>query len=265
MKSAQILKQKINSNQLTLGLMATNHFWIDLIEICKNTGIDYLIIDQEHNAFDEEKVSDACAVARMIDFPIIIRPPEVDYSFIRRAADKGCCGFLLPTVESAADMDIVRDSLFMPPRGKRRPGGPGNRWVKDYNYPTWRDEVEADFIVMPQIENQKGLDNVDAIARHEMTTAIAVGPYDLSANLGCCWDPANPKLIAAQEKIRTAGRNAGKNMWMIGDGATLMKRGFTLLCIGEPVGFLEGMLKARVSDLRSQTTTTSAVKIDKVD
>lgn len=263
MKSAQILRQKINSNQLTLGLLATNHFWIGLIEISRNAGLDYLIIDLEHNAFDEEKVSDACALARLIDFPILIRPPEAQYGFVRRAADKGCAGFLLPTVEDTGALDEVRDAIYMPPRGKRRPGGPGNRWIKDFNYKTWVAEVENDFIVLPQIENQKGLANAEAIAGHEIVTAIAIGPYDLSANLGCCWEPASPKLIEAQEKIRAAGKAAGKNMWMIGDAPTLIKRGFTFLCVAEPSGFLEAQMKNFITTVRAGQAP--AVKADKVD
>jgi 2-keto-3-deoxy-L-rhamnonate aldolase RhmA len=263
MKSAQILRQKINSNALTLGILATNHFWIDLIEISKNAGLDYLIIDQEHNAFDEEKVSDACALARLIDFPVLIRPPEAQYSFIRRAADKGCVGFLLPTVEDTKQLDEVRDAIYMPPRGKRRPGGPGNRWAANFNYETWRDTVECDFIVLPQIENLKGLSNVEAIARHEVTTAMAIGPYDLSANLGVCWQPTNPKLLDAQEKIRAAGKAAGKNMWMIGDAPTLIQRGFSFLCVTEPSGFLEAMLKNFVGTIRGGQP--AVVKTDKVD
>jgi 2-keto-3-deoxy-L-rhamnonate aldolase RhmA len=250
-KSARILRQKIQSRQLTMGAMATNHFWIELVEVCKNAGLDYLIIDQEHNTFDGEKINDACALGRLIDFPIIVRPAETERGLIRKAADHGAAGFLLPTVESVEMMDAVRDALWMPPRGKRRPGGTGNRWVSDYNYKTWKEEVEDDFIVLPQIENQKGLSNVDAIARHEITTAIAIGPYDLSANLGVCWEPEHPKLQDAIGKIRKAGEDAGKTMWMIGDATKLIPRGFTFLCVAEPVWFLEAMLKKTVSELRA--------------
>ena len=266
MKSAQILRQKINSGQLTLGFIATNHFWIELVEVARNAGLDYIIIDQEHVYFDEQLVSDACALGRLIDFPILIRPPETQYSFIRRAADKGACGFLLPTVESAAVMDEVRDALYMPPRGRRRPGGPGNRWVNDYNYETWVKEVENDLVVLPQIENLKGLENVEAIARHEMTTAMAVGPYDLSANLGVCWRPQDPKLQDGLSRIRAAGRAAGKNMWMIGDGATLQKAGFTFLCIAEPTWLLEGALKTAVTSLcAGGSPAAGATRTDKID
>lgn len=258
MKSAQILRGKIASNDVTLGLMATNHLWLELVEIVKNAGLDYLIIDEEHGHFDQELVVDVCSLGRLIDFPVLIRTHEAERSIVRRAADKGACGFVLPTVEDAATLDRVRDGLCLPPRGKRRPGGMGNRWVTDYNYETWRDQVEADFVVLPQIENLRGLANVEEIAAHELTTALAVGPYDLSASLGVCWQPDHPKLVEALETIRAAGLAVAKTTWMMGQAAQLIAQGFTLICIGESCWFLEAALREYVSNVRSGQGTAAA-------
>ena len=100
----------------------------------------------------------------------------------------------------------------MPPCGRRRPGGPGNAWVSNVQYETWRKEVEDDFIVLPQIESKQDLANLDAIARHEVTTAMALGPYDLSTELGCCYNPNAPQLINALAAIRKAATAVNKNM-----------------------------------------------------
>ena len=258
MKSAQILRQKITSGQVTLGIITTMHFWLDLIEIARDAGLDYIIIDTEHTAWDDERIAQACAIGRMIDFPVLIRPAETRATLVRLAADKGPCGFLLPFVESAAVLDDARNGLYMPPRGKRRPGGPGNRWMTDYNYASWRDVQENQWIVLPQIESVRGLENADEIARHELTTAMAVGPYDLSANLGVCWQPDHPKLQDALERIRSAGRAAGKNMWMIGDPNVLLQKGFTFLCIAEPSSLLEATLRQLAARLRSGAPAAAA-------
>lgn len=250
MKSAQNLREKVVSGELALGVMATSHLWLDLLEISRNAGMDYLIIDQEHRVFDQELVIDVCSVGRLIGFPVLIRVLSPAIEHVRRAADNGACGVMVPCVESAADLDQVRDGVYMPPRGRRRPGGRGNRWVPDFNYETWRDEVERDFIVLPQIESLQGLENVEEIAAHEITTTMAVGPYDLSAALGVCWDPDAPKLVEAIDRIRAAGRARGKTTWMMGDGPTLMQQGFTFICIGEPCCMLEAMLKQRVREMR---------------
>jgi 2-keto-3-deoxy-L-rhamnonate aldolase RhmA len=250
MKAARILKEKINSETITVGLLMTFDLWPGAIDMALKSEMDYIIIDREHGMHSDELVASVCAAGRLADFPVLVRPVDTAYSSIRRAADMGACGFLLPTVESPDQLDMVRDSIYMPPRGKRRPGGPGNYWVSDVNYPTWKKEVEDAFIVLPQIETKLGLNRVDAIAGHEITTAIAVGPYDLSADLGVCYEADHPKLLEALGKIREAGKRAKKNMWHLGDGPTLRKQGYTFICLGDPISLMEASLASIASKLK---------------
>lgn len=245
MKAARILREKIASGRIVTGVLATDLLWPALVEYLRKADYDYLVIDLEHGAHPEHQVSEVCALARMVDFPVLIRPIDSDYATIRRTIDFGPCGCLLPSVESAAALDEVRDGIYLPPRGRRRPGGPGNYWVDDFRYETWKREVEDYFIVLPQIETRQGLANADAIASHEITTAIAIGPYDLSADLGVCGIMDAPQLREAIEVIRGAGERAGKTMWRIGDGPTLAAEGFTFLCIAEPMAALKEALEER--------------------
>ena len=242
MKAALLLREKVERGEITTGILATDHLWPGLVEYLRRAGLDYLIVDREHGAHSDELTAQVCALGRQLDFPVLIRPIDCDYSTIRRSIDLGPCGFLLPSVESATDLDRVRDSIYMPPRGRRRPGGAGNYWVPDFAYETWKREVEDDFIVLPQIETRQGLDHVEEIAAHPLTTAMAIGPYDLSADLGVCLQMDHPKLIEAVAQIRRAATGAGKTMWRIGDGQKLVQEGFHFLCIGEIMGFLQTIL-----------------------
>jgi len=254
MQPARALRERIAAGTVTTGVLATDHCWPGLIEILQASGIDYLIVDQEHGAYNDEQVAQVCDLARVAEFPVLIRVVGPAYATVRQAVDRGPCGIMLPGVESPGELDGVRDAIYMPPRGRRRPGGPGNRWVSDFQYTTWRTEVEDPFIVLPQIETRAGLANVDAIAAHEITTAIAIGPYDLSADLGVCWDPQSPVLLEAVRQIRRAGEAAGKTMWHIGDGPDLVRQGFTFVCIGEPSAALQQAL----SDARAATVAALA-------
>jgi 4-hydroxy-2-oxoheptanedioate aldolase len=245
------LKAAINSEQITTGVLITDHLWPRLIEICKNAGLDYAIIDCEHGPHDDTVVAEACQIGRLLNFPVLIRPISCNYDQVRRAIDMGPCGIMLPSVDDLDDLASVRDAVLLPPRGRRRPGGWGNHWMSDFNYPTWRDEFEADFVVLPQIETRKGLSNVKAIAADDIVTAIAVGPYDLSAELGCCWDPQDERLKTALSDIREAGRAAGKNMWMIGNGPELVKEGYTFVCVGEPSYVMGAALGKIVQDCKA--------------
>jgi len=259
MRSALKLQEKIKSGQLTLGIIITNHLWLELLEIVLFAGFDYVIIDLEHVDHGEVLVADACRIGRLTDFPILVRPPRTDGETIRMAMDLGPCGLLLPMIESVEQLNEIQSGLWMPPRGERRPGGHGNWWVADYNYETWKAEVEDNFITLMQIESPRGVANARAIAEHEITTALAVGPYDLSARLGVCWQPDRPQLQAAMKAIHAAAQEAGKPMWAIGDGEELMRQGHNFLCVAEPSNFLKATFKQLVERLRASGSTPGAV------
>jgi len=258
MKAARILKQKINDKSLAVGVLATFHFWPGLVELAIRADLDYIIIDLEHLTFSHEVVAEACAIGRRADFPILIRPPAAEFTPVRLAMDLGPCGLLIPYVETMATLNIVREAVYMKPRGRRRPGGPGNFWVGDYQYQTWKKEVEDDLIVLPQIESVVGLENAGAIANDPLTTAMAVGPYDLSADLGVCWEPNHPKLVEALQRIQKASATAGKTTWMIGDGGALIKQGFRFFCMAEPIMLLEGTLRDMVNKLKTGTASAAS-------
>ena len=251
MQAARILKQKIKDETPTFGILLTNHLWPEIVEISINAGLDYLIIDTEHGAFSPELIVEVCSIGRLMNFAVLIRPISHEINTVRRTIDMGACGLLLPTVQGAENLDEVRQAIYMPPRGQRRPGGLGNRWVKDYSYATWKNEVEDDLIVLPQIETRRGLNHLKEIADHEITTAMAIGPYDLSADLGVCGETAESRMSGAIQQIRLAGKAAGKNMWMIGDGPQLAQQGFTFLCIAEPMWLLQETLHGIVSQVKS--------------
>ena len=252
MQPARELMERVRGGDVVVGILATDHLWPDLVEISARSGLDYLIIDLEHGPHGPEAVAEACAIGRRMGFPVFIRPRTNDYATLRHAIDLGCCGFLLASIESTADLDVVRDALRMPPRGKRRPGGLGNRWVDSYHADAWRSEVEDNFIVLPQIETRVGLKHAAEIARHEITTCLAVGPYDLSAELGVCGDMQSPILKEELAGLQRTAAIIGKPMWMIGPrGDDLVREGWRFICIGEPTWIMASALRHKAEEARA--------------
>jgi 2-keto-3-deoxy-L-rhamnonate aldolase RhmA len=119
MNPAAELTTKINSDRITTGVLVTDQLWLRLIEICKLAGLDYAIIDCEHGPHDDTTIAQACAVGRMLNFPVLIRPISYAYDQVRRAIDLGPCGLMIPSVENVEQLDIVRDAVLLPPRGRR--------------------------------------------------------------------------------------------------------------------------------------------------
>ena len=250
MKSARILREKLATKSPVVGLLYSFDISLELVEAAIAAGCDYVILDGEHLDHGSAQVAEACRMCRLADFPALVRPASTSADVIRTTMDLGACGMLLPMVETPAQLDEIRQGAYMPPRGRRRPGGPGNRWLQQYDYATFKSVVEDHLIVIPQIESRLGLENADAIAADEMVTAMGLGPFDLSADLGHCFDPDHPELVAAWQRVLSAATGAGKRMWAIGSPETLRRRGVTFTCVGEPVELLRSAAAALVQEVR---------------
>ena len=259
MQPAIKLRHAISGNKPVIGILLSNHIWLELIEVCREAGLDYVIIDSEHLQHDVQQIADACMLGRMTNFPVLLRPATTDAASIRMAMDLGPCGLLLPMIETAEQLDEVTRGAYMPPRGGRRPGGPGNRWLKQFSYETFKSNVEDHLIVIPQIESAAGLRNAREIANHPITTALGIGPFDLSAGLGVCWEPQHPVFQRALTELRAAADDARRPMWMIGDPAALLREGYHFVCMGDPVGLLQAALTNVIANARAGTIGTPSV------
>ena len=62
MKAARLLREKVDRGDVVTGLLAMDHMWLQLIEISRNAGMDYLIIDMEHGSPNPDIVAEACAI-----------------------------------------------------------------------------------------------------------------------------------------------------------------------------------------------------------
>ena len=104
MEPALTLRRRLAAGEIVSGVLATRHFWPGLVEVVKNAGLDYLIIDLEHLTHGHEAVAEGCAIGRLTGFPVFIRPPQAEFTTIRLAMDLGPCGLLVPCVESIETM-----------------------------------------------------------------------------------------------------------------------------------------------------------------
>jgi len=66
-----------------------------------------------------------------------------------------------------------------------------------------------------------------------------------------CFLFSGPEVNEAAQQIKRAAEGVGKRMWAIGDGPTLLKQGFTFLCIAEPIGLLEATMRDTVNRLKA--------------
>ena len=65
MQPARDLMEKVGRNEVVVGVLATDHVWTDLVEICLRAGLDYLIVDMEHGPHDTQLVGEVWRTHRL--------------------------------------------------------------------------------------------------------------------------------------------------------------------------------------------------------
>lgn len=196
-------------------------FWMGLAnpvtaEICAGAGFDWLLIDAEHSPNDLQSIlAQLQAIAAYPETHPVARVPvghgHVGVALIKQYLDLGLQTLLVPMVESAEQArDLVQATLY-PPLGIRGMGGArGSRWGR---YEHHGHEANAQICLLVQVETQKGLDNIEEIAKVDGVHGVFIGPSDLSASLGHVGQQDHPKVREAIEdafaKIVKAGKAPG--------------------------------------------------------
>ena len=137
-----------------------------------------------------------CRTARLLDLPLILRPEDSVYHLLRRYADMGPSGFMIPWTEREEQLETVKSAIFVPPRGRRGPGGPSVMRTRSLDLRGWQ-EVEDDFFVCFQVETPRGIEALPGLADRDWIDAVMLGPYDLSLNLGHCGEWDHPVVVDA--------------------------------------------------------------------
>ena len=164
-------------------------------EILCNSTLDGVVFDLEHGCFNNETLYTCIQVCLLKNKLCFIRVTCLDKTIIRMSLDAGVSGVIFSTVQNYSQAKELYSYCFYPHKGNRGQGlVRENQWGnKDLN--------PRNPIVVAQIETQQGLDNISLISEIDFDYFM-VGPYDLSASLGCLGDFNSPLYKAAIEQLK---------------------------------------------------------------
>jgi 4-hydroxy-2-oxoheptanedioate aldolase len=83
-------------DRLSIGVGIRDPFSPRLLTVLARAGADYVFIDMEHTRFTLHDVASFIDGAQAADVPVIVRPPEVNRSYMGRLLDLGADGLLVP-------------------------------------------------------------------------------------------------------------------------------------------------------------------------
>lgn len=176
--------------------------------VLTHVGLDWLIIDSEHQPFNPETLQTLLLTIRASDTVPVVRVAGNDDVLIKHALDFGAEGVLVPLIHNASEARRAVAACKYPPVGVR---GMGGRAVTDFYRKTADYVATANdrTIVMLQIEHIDAVNEIEAIAHVPGVDCLFVGQVDLSASMGLGWQIEHPLVEEATSRVLNAGRQAG--------------------------------------------------------
>lgn len=239
---AKLSKRK----KISVGIMLSEVSFTNMPLIMKNSGLDFMIADNEHGAFDYTFLAKMFTVSRLADFRTVVRIPDNSRAWITKCVDAGADGFLLPMTNRAEDIEKVVEYAKYAPIGKR--GISTMRAHTLYAPPSISEYMplaNERIMVYAQIETVSGVENIEEILAVDGVDGVFIGPNDLSCDMGCIGD--NRPILAAIDKVSNAAKNAGKPWGIITTMKTLLDKatecGASMISYGSELNMLANECK----------------------
>ncbi len=237
----QALRERLEQGQVQIGASITLND--PAVTDALGPSVDFFWIDMEHSPMSMDALAGHLRAARLHRVASLVRVPIADPAWVKRVLDAGGEGIIVPQVRDAEDVQRVVDAARYPPLGTR---GFGPRVPSGYGRHADAELVaqsNAAVFTAVQIETRSALDQIDAIASVAALDAIALGPWDLAANLGHVNDVTHPEVDAAIQYVIDTAHRAGK--WVgsgMGDDPELAgryaRRGVHWIQVGNDVDYL---------------------------
>ncbi len=181
-----------------------------VVEIIGIAGFDAAFIDMEHTGFDLRTVEEMIRASDLAGVTSMVRVPDNDAKLILRILDMGAEGIIVPHIEGLEGAKRAVDAVRYPPLGDR--GGAGGTRAARFGSVPWNEHVQQsnnEIVLSVMTEDDKGINDVEAIAALDGVDLVSIGPTDLSQTLGVT-DPADPRLRDKVNEIAEQVKSIGK-------------------------------------------------------
>jgi 4-hydroxy-2-oxoheptanedioate aldolase len=221
-------------------------------EICGAAGFDWVLIDLEHGAGDEARMLGQLQALGSTGAAGLVRVESNDRVRVTSALDAGAHGVMIPRVETASAAGDAARHVRYPPDGDRGVALM-NRGTRFGSRRT--EEMAAGRpLVIAQIETSDALDELDDIAGTAGVDVLFLGPSDLTWALGIPGQTADPRYLAAVDKVSAAAAAAGKAAGVLvgsPDQVLLYEdRGYTVIGVSGEIAFLSGAARDALARAR---------------
>lgn len=226
------------------------------VEALGSAGIDFVVLDTEHNGYDLAACTEAVRAAELFGITPLIRVFDNHPRLINKALEIGAAGVVVPHVDTP---DLARQAVEAakyPPDGTRgvhpgtRAAGFGGDWDA-----TWRRANQETMVVLQPLESLQGIENLDEILRVPGIDLISLGTGDIAQVLGAPGRPDDPRVQAAHERALELCQQHGVPAYALTGGDPSQTRrwhekGVRVFMCGSDLGLMRNAARDLVGSVR---------------
>lgn len=206
--SAGALRSKLAAGEVIVGcLLAYNAPW--LVEVLALTGHDFVVLDMEHEPFDDESVAALIRTADGLGLPTILRTPLGPR--VEPLLNAGASGLHVPNIRDRAHLEQVAAATRFPPLGHRA----YYTQTRATRYGLGIDEAgelaraNQEALAVAMIESIELVDRLDTLLDVDGIDVFHIGPLDLATSMG---NPDASQVDAVIARVVARCREAGKHV-----------------------------------------------------
>jgi 4-hydroxy-2-oxoheptanedioate aldolase len=247
-------KQKLNNREPVHGVISSHRDAI-IPELLGLLGFDFYMIDGEHGAVtlnDVENIVRACEIA---DITPLARIRSNDPKLVLQFLDLGIMGIMMPGLMNIGDVQTFVGGALYPPLGQR---GLGPIRAADYMQGKQSQAAYVNFaneqlLILPQFEDVRALDELEAMTRVDGVDGFIIGPRDLAMSMGFTDGPKHSEvqevIDIAFETVVSAGLTAGSVAGTPESAKVLISKG-ALFCLNSVPNLIVSSGRAYLSGVR---------------
>jgi len=253
MKTRRSLHERLSNQKALIGFLQTlpNPTLSEMAGMC---GYDFLMLDGEHGVFSENDYLHTLQTLAGTGAFALVRLAKHDPQALGRYLDMGADGIVVPHVSTADEARTLARAMEYPPAGTR--GLAVHRATRyGMDLATYMKAPREGVCLFVIIESALGVANVEDIVAVDGVDGVFIGPFDLTADLGCAGDFSQPAYAEAVARIERAASARGK---IVGTGPhpgypleALVARGHRLLLIDSDVSLICDAMSAQVTKAKA--------------
>ena len=201
------IRDRLKSGKTVVGTAGS--VFEDNMVMLADSGLDFILFDTQHSPVEPKQYKSSMEAMRGKGAAPMVRVSGNRAELICFALDIGARGIVVPMVNTKEEATAMVRACRYSPLGDRSNAGIRGEWGECDSYRDYLDTVNEELLIIPMIETQQAIDNIDEILSVPGIDVLLVGPSDLSIELNVPLDYPSDTYQAGLDKIAAACKNHG--------------------------------------------------------